>query len=451
MATSKCLILGMIAAFSLGLSAYANEAKISEIGGASSVLVKRAGKDLQLKKADLLQVGDELITDKLSSVDIRLHDRSLIRIGANSSYKLQEDSKLKQFLHMLLNGFARISVPKNASGKSEGIKFRMDTPEGTIGVRGTEFIVERAGKETKLKGLEGHVLFGAANADFSDESQFVSVKEGFESRVKAGEKKPSDPVKFDLRAERNAADAKTGPFAALAHLKHGQKMARSSGSQSVKLTGKGDAAGMKSSSIYAGKGQLMGVKRSQGNKPTLEIGTGQRAADDPENIAINAVMLNQANALKENIESARISAKMRVSGEDGTSSRLANDSLLHVAAKFDKLASLKYLVEQQKLDINDTNDAGRTPLIMAVEYGGSVDVVKYLVENEAALDVVDKGQFTAIQYARENYELAVEQAKVASGDRRLELEEEKKNRKELLDYLTEEYQRRGMPIPVTKD
>ncbi|RZA00326.1 MAG: hypothetical protein EOP11_18450, partial [Proteobacteria bacterium] len=152
--TYKHLILGVILALATG-PAYAAGALLEMVAGAGSdptVLVKRGGKSLQLKKGAALESGDELITDRAGAVDIRLEDKSLLRVGSNSSYRLEENSSTHQFIHRLISGIVRVLVPKGE--KAAAMKLEVRTAEGTIGVRGTEFVVIRNGSATELKGLE---------------------------------------------------------------------------------------------------------------------------------------------------------------------------------------------------------------------------------------------------------------------------------------------------------
>jgi hypothetical protein len=150
--TFKSLILLAIFIVS-GPMAWGAGALLEAVGGADSVTVQRAGKELQLKKGDTLQMGDEVVTNKSTAVDIRLEDKTLIRVGANSSYKLEAEAK--GLLHRLLGGIVRVLVPPTGDKQAGFDRFRMSTPEGTIGVRGTEFVVIAAKGLTTLKGLEG--------------------------------------------------------------------------------------------------------------------------------------------------------------------------------------------------------------------------------------------------------------------------------------------------------
>lgn len=214
-AVRMLLSLFVFVSFTLGGDAFAAAGKIEEVGQGTLVKVTREGAVVRLKKGDALQSGDEVATDAETAVDIRLEDDTLIRIGVNSSYKVQEDSKINSLIHRLLTGVVRVMVPKSA-GKNTAVKFRMFTPEGTIGVRGTEFVVIRSDGKTQLKGLDGEVMFGPADADFENAGAFVLVGRGFDSEISAGGKAASKPAKFDQPKYLQEIGSKGGLFGPLA-------------------------------------------------------------------------------------------------------------------------------------------------------------------------------------------------------------------------------------------
>lgn len=187
--------------------------KIEKVGVGTQVKVTRSGSVVRLKEGDPLQSGDELSTDEQTAVDVRLDDDTLIRVGVSSTYKVEESSKFLTLVHRLITGVVRIQVPK-AENKGSEIKFRLYTPEGTIGVRGTEFVVIRTSEGTELKGLAGEVLFGGADADFAQADKFVQVRRGFQSMVKAGGA-ASKPEKFVLEQYLQQINGRSGVFGPL--------------------------------------------------------------------------------------------------------------------------------------------------------------------------------------------------------------------------------------------
>ncbi len=198
-------------------AAFATVAKIEKVAAGSVVTVARAGKVVKLKEGDALESGDELTTDGRTAVDLRLEDETLIRVGVNSSYRVQEDSKLHMLVHRLLAGVVRVLVkPTDHDKKDAALKFRMSTPEGTIGVRGTEFVVLSGGGKTEVKGLDGEVVFGPVNADLTKAGDFVTIGRGFHSSIGAGAKSAGRPEKFDLKSYIDQISEKQGVFGPLA-------------------------------------------------------------------------------------------------------------------------------------------------------------------------------------------------------------------------------------------
>lgn len=213
-AAFNSLIL-LVIFLALPLAALGEEARLEAIGGGGTVTVKRAGKVIQLAVGAALQAEDEVVTGRVGGVDIRFEDKTLIRVGANTTYRL-EAAAGQGLLHRLLSGIVRVLVPKSES-KAAPVKFRMNTPEGTIGVRGTEFVVIRGADRTDLKGLEGEVLFGPPGLDpVKDDAGFVRVRGGSASFiVKEANAKPSAPKAFDLDAYLKELKAAKGPFGSL--------------------------------------------------------------------------------------------------------------------------------------------------------------------------------------------------------------------------------------------
>jgi hypothetical protein len=201
----KSLIL--MAFISIPGYALGNGPTVESIGGASSIKISRAGQEVVVKKGDQLQLGDEIRTPAGVALDLRFPDRSVVRVGVNTQYRIAEEEK--GILHTLMNGVVRVLVPKS-SGSS--LKFRMRTAEGTIGVRGTEFVVSKDQTSTRLRGLEGEVAFGEAGA--KDFLSGAGVKAGFESTAKVGSK-PSAPQAYPLAEYLKELSSAKGPFGPL--------------------------------------------------------------------------------------------------------------------------------------------------------------------------------------------------------------------------------------------
>ena len=107
--------------------------------------VDRGGKVLPLNLGDKVFAGDKLATGKDSHMALTLSDDTLISTGANSQLVLNEFT----FNASTQEGSMFISVLRGVSAMVSGLvakanpdAMRVGTPNATMGIRGTEFIVE---------------------------------------------------------------------------------------------------------------------------------------------------------------------------------------------------------------------------------------------------------------------------------------------------------------------
>jgi len=107
-----------------------------------------------VKKNDLIEVGDTILTGKNGHVHIRFIDGALISMRPNSKLKVEtytydphnpENNKVKFFLE---TGVVR-SVTGEA-GKLNKKGFRMNTPISAIGIRGTDYTVHVSKDSTRV-------------------------------------------------------------------------------------------------------------------------------------------------------------------------------------------------------------------------------------------------------------------------------------------------------------
>ncbi len=76
--------------------------------------------------------------------------------------------------------------------------------------------------------------------------------------------------------------------------------------------------------------------------------------------------------------------------------------LLWQIGKSGSLAMIKALVEQYHFDVNQPDEAGISPLMLAVKRG-SLDVAKYLVDNGANVNAVDNDECNVLFYLYKHY------------------------------------------------
>jgi hypothetical protein len=179
-------------------------ALVEELEGTGAKLKHEDGTEEALLEEAAVAVGDTLETDASTSVDLTLCDGTEIRVGNNSTYKLESADK-GNWAWELAKGYIRAKLYSDPN--SDRVRFRVTTPTSTLGVRGTEFILEEKEEGGTVHTLEGEVLYGdreqAAELDrpFSQiAGRFRRVgKEQF-SRVQRGRAGAQSPRKF-LRKE----------------------------------------------------------------------------------------------------------------------------------------------------------------------------------------------------------------------------------------------------------
>jgi hypothetical protein len=141
----KQCVCGLLVGFLLCTVAWAADdiAIIKTTQG--DVTVKRNAEIITIHQADRLQSGDILITGKASRVGIIFHDGSVLSLEEKSflhivDYIFKPLKKKFNFNLSLKKGAALFESGKISDIAPEAFKF--DIPQGTIGIRGTKFIVE---------------------------------------------------------------------------------------------------------------------------------------------------------------------------------------------------------------------------------------------------------------------------------------------------------------------
>ena len=109
------------------------------------VKVKRAGTTYPLKPGSRLQNGDVIITGGAGRVGVIFHDGSVLALKENSFLRIKDFTfkPIEQqfnFDLFLKKGTALFESGK--IGKLSPEDFKFEIPKGTIGIRGTKFLVE---------------------------------------------------------------------------------------------------------------------------------------------------------------------------------------------------------------------------------------------------------------------------------------------------------------------
>lgn len=113
------------------------------------VLIERGSSKLEAKVGDPIQERDRLIVQSGSSLGISMRDETLLGIGPNSTmvidrYSYDPVTREGKVETSLLKGTLRYVT--GLIGKANPQAIKVMTDNATIGIRGTEFIVEVPGK-----------------------------------------------------------------------------------------------------------------------------------------------------------------------------------------------------------------------------------------------------------------------------------------------------------------
>lgn len=110
-----------------------------------SVIAKSAGNTVRLKNGNMLDSGMVLMTKHNSSATIIFNDNSSLVLGSNSLLNLEKfvfKPLEKEYGFELFLKKGTISFESGKIGDLSPEDFILKTPEGTVAIRGTKFIVE---------------------------------------------------------------------------------------------------------------------------------------------------------------------------------------------------------------------------------------------------------------------------------------------------------------------
>jgi hypothetical protein len=142
----RVLSVGIALALMNGQAVAAGEAgTIKVLRG--SVSIDRAGKRMPVKVGDTVMSADRVITGADSAVGITLRDNTRLTAGADSvvsldKYSFDSTTHAGELDASVKKGTLAVVSGKLAATTPEKVSFR--TPMATLGVRGTEFVIEVA-------------------------------------------------------------------------------------------------------------------------------------------------------------------------------------------------------------------------------------------------------------------------------------------------------------------
>lgn len=132
-------------------AAAGDEGRIGTIKVAKGgVSILRGNQKLDAPPGTALQEFDRVVTAADGSVGISLRDNTLLSAGPNSSLSLDKFSFDSTTNAGIINASLKrgsLSVASGKIAKQSPESVRFSTPTTTLGVRGTEFVIEVAGTE----------------------------------------------------------------------------------------------------------------------------------------------------------------------------------------------------------------------------------------------------------------------------------------------------------------
>jgi FecR protein len=204
-------------AFALPQSAYAEESNnsagaIVTVNGLAEVL--RGGSKSTVKPGDSIFVHDVINVAKDGSVKVLLKDRSILDIGAGSQFSVDKyvpgNGSDREVDLAIAHGTLRSAVTQKVEGAG---KFRVKTNNATMGVRGTDFIVQ-ADTKTQVTVLQGSVEVapGTGSGDGSSRGsqhstgKSLMLKPGQQVVASSGAPLPEKANTLDAGALRNLSN-----------------------------------------------------------------------------------------------------------------------------------------------------------------------------------------------------------------------------------------------------
>lgn len=182
------LIVSILLCHGLALAApdTSDRLEINDVVGPPTVKVIRAGraaKEENVRKGEILFVGDQVEVAPRQIVGLAAYDRSLWKLAPGTRFKVEARKPDRQnfsyWSFRVITGAMWGKVTKIENGK-DGFRLKVHTPSAAMGVRGTEYLMNGSGVDV----LEGKVWWGKS-AGFEPGS-YREVTAGQHAEISAG-------------------------------------------------------------------------------------------------------------------------------------------------------------------------------------------------------------------------------------------------------------------------
>lgn len=204
------LILGLLFIQFAGAETFI---KVGQIKG-NAFIRREKGIETTAKLGDVLNRGDTIRTESLATVLLTLSDGSVMRVGPESKFQVNEAEPLKwgwvKWIFSLGQGSVRAFVSKSPDPNLMRLKIK--TEHAAMGVRGTEFYISTSQTGTRLYTFSGVVRMAATENKLDNINEAVEVAKKEFSEVKERAQKPSSPRPYGLEETKDQSEVFTLDF-----------------------------------------------------------------------------------------------------------------------------------------------------------------------------------------------------------------------------------------------
>lgn len=200
----------LISIFLLTLFLQANIGKVVAIKGDATVL--RDTKTIKLKQNSQILSSDTIKTSKNSKIQLLFKDNTIITIGKNAlfkvkEYKFNEKKKIATAKFSLLKGTFRTITGK--IGKLSPKSFKLNTKSASIGIRGTQILVDIQDKNENIYCTQGQIKVSSLTNSSSiilDAGEYIALKTGGNNNFKKSKFSSKKIKELDKGSKFNEKD-----------------------------------------------------------------------------------------------------------------------------------------------------------------------------------------------------------------------------------------------------
>jgi len=185
----------------LSPSLFANVAKVVALKGNATIV--REGTSIKLTRTAIIKKHDEIITKDNTKVQLLFKDETIISIGKNSSFQVENylfDEKNKKFeakFDMFKGTFKTIT---GKIGKKAPKNFILKTKTASIGIRGTQIVMNLLKDNEQIFCTEGKILVTTLDSkisSFVNAGEFVSLDNSKSIKIDVKKIKPNELKKIN--------------------------------------------------------------------------------------------------------------------------------------------------------------------------------------------------------------------------------------------------------------